>query len=107
MPPGQQDRPAHRAIRLPDLPAEFGAAFSKNITHDKDVGIGAWTDGELAFMLRTGINRQGKYTPPWMPKLPRIDDEEIASIIAFLRSDDSLVQADPDPGQGIASPPSW
>ena len=83
--------------QLPDLPKEFGAAFSKNLTHDKDVGIGSWTDGEIAFMLRTGINRKGKYTPPWMPKLPRIDDEEIASIIAFLRSDDSLVMADPTP----------
>ena len=83
--------------RIPDLPPEFGAAYSKNITRDKEVGIGAWTDGEIAFLLRTGINRQGKYTPPWMPKLPRIDDEEIASIIAFLRSGDSLVQADPTP----------
>jgi mono/diheme cytochrome c family protein len=83
--------------RLPDLPPEFGAAFSKNITNDKDVGIGGWSDGEIAFMLRTGINRKGKYTPPWMPKLPRIDDAEIASIIAFLRSDDSLVMADPTP----------
>jgi mono/diheme cytochrome c family protein len=83
--------------RLPDLPPEFGAAYSKNLTHDKDVGIGGWTDGELAFMLRTGINREGRYTPPWMPKLPRIDDEELASIIAFLRSDDSLVAADPTP----------
>lgn len=83
--------------RLPDLPAEFGAAYSRNITRDKDAGIGAWTDGEIAFLLRTGINREGQYTPPWMPKLPRIDDEEIASIIAFLRSDDSLVRADPTP----------
>lgn len=83
--------------RMPDLPPEFGNAYSKNITQDKDVGIGGWTDGEIAFLLRTGINRKGKYTPPWMPKLPRIDDEEIASIIAFLRSGDSLVQADPTP----------
>ena len=83
--------------RMLDLPAQFGAAYSKNITNDKDVGIGAWTDGEIAFMLRTGINRYGKYTPPWMPKLPRIDDGEIQSIIAFLRSDDSLVQASTAP----------
>lgn len=82
---------------MADLPPEFGKAFSKNITGDREVGIGAWTDGEIAYLLRTGINRQGKYTPPWMVKLPRIDDEEIASIIAFLRSGDSLVAADPTP----------
>ncbi|MDQ2999741.1 MAG: cytochrome c, partial [Fibrobacterota bacterium] len=72
--------------RLPDLPAEFGPAFSPNLTHDKNAGIGSWTDGEIAFLLRTGIRRDGQYTPPWMLKLPRIDDEDIASIIAFLRS---------------------
>jgi mono/diheme cytochrome c family protein len=83
--------------KLPDLPPEFGAAYSANLTHDKNVGIGSWTDGEIAFLLRTGIRRDGQYTPPWMPKLPRIGDEEIAAIIAFLRSDDSLVQADPTP----------
>jgi mono/diheme cytochrome c family protein len=83
--------------RMADLPAEFGAAYSKNITQDREAGIGAWTDGEIAYMLRTGVNRHGKYTPPWMPKLPRIDDREIEAIIAFLRSGDSLVQADPTP----------
>ncbi len=83
--------------RLPDLPPAFGIAYSKNITHDKKVGIGDWTDGEIAFLLRTGIRRDGKYTPPWMPKLNRIADEDIYSIIAFLRSDDSLVRANPAP----------
>jgi len=82
---------------LPDLPPQFGIAYSKNITHDKNVGIGGWTDGEIAFLLRTGIRRDGQYTPPWMPKLNRIADEDLYSIIAFLRSDDSLVQADPTP----------
>jgi mono/diheme cytochrome c family protein len=48
-------------------------------------------------LLRTGIRRDGKYTPPWMPKLNRIADEDILSIIAFLRSDDSLVQASSEP----------
>lgn len=85
--------------RLPDLPPAFGVAYSKNITRDKEVGIGGWTDGEIAFLLRTGIRRDGKYTPPWMPKLNRIADEDVYSIIAFLRSDDSLVQADPAPDQ--------
>jgi mono/diheme cytochrome c family protein len=83
--------------RLPDLPPEFGVAYSKNITHDKNVGIGSWTDGEIAFLLRTGIRRDGQYTPPWMPKLHSIAEEDIHSIIAFLRSDDSLVMADATP----------
>jgi mono/diheme cytochrome c family protein len=79
--------------KMPDMPAQFGVAYSLNITQHPEKGIGSWTDGEIAFLLRTGIARDGRYTPPWMVKLPRASDEEIASIIAFLRSSDPLVQA--------------
>src|SRR5262245_45893101 len=77
--------------RMPDLPPQFGVAYSANITQDKDTGIGTWTDGEIAYVLRTGIKRDGSYAPPWMVKLPNLADEDIADIIAFLRSDDPLV----------------
>lgn len=77
--------------RLGDLPKEFGAAYSRNITRDPDKGIGTWTDGELIYLLRTGIDRKGNYLPPWMVKLPHMSDEDIQSIVAFLRSDDPLV----------------
>jgi mono/diheme cytochrome c family protein len=76
-----------------DAPAEFGKVFSQNITQDKTYGIGSWTDGEILFLLRTGIKRDGKYAPPYMAKLPHMSDEDIASVIAFLRSDDPLVAA--------------
>jgi mono/diheme cytochrome c family protein len=91
--------------RMPDVPPQFGTAYSRNITQDETHGIGDWTDGELAFLLRTGIARDGQYTPPWMTKLPRASDEEIASIIAFLRSDDPLVAASPTPDR--ASEPTF
>ena len=81
--------------RMADVPKELGAAYSKNITQDPQHGIGAWSDGEIAYLLRTGIRKDGTYTPPWMVKLPRLADEDIHSIIAFLRSGDSLVQAAP------------
>src|SRR6185369_6427485 len=54
--------------RVADVPTVFGAAFSKNITRDAAYGIGSWTDGDLAYLLRTGITRTGRYAPPWMPK---------------------------------------
>jgi mono/diheme cytochrome c family protein len=79
--------------RMLDLPADFGLAYSRNITQDKEHGIGNWTDGEIAYLLRTGIKRDGRYAPPWMVKLPRIAEEDIYSIIAYLRSGDSEVQA--------------
>lgn len=70
---------------------QFGKIYSYNITQDPVHGIGAWTDGEIAFLLRTGIARDGRYTPPWMAKLPHLSDEDLASIIAFLRSDDPML----------------
>lgn len=75
----------------------FGNLYSQNITQDKTVGIGEWTDGQLIYLLRTGIKRNGKYAPPWMAKLPNMSDEDVASIISFLHSDDLLVKADPTP----------
>jgi mono/diheme cytochrome c family protein len=75
-----------------DIPAQFGSAHSANITRDPETGIGAWTDGELAYLLRTGVTRDGRYTPPWMVKLPKMADEDLRGVIAFLRSDDPLVR---------------
>ncbi len=75
----------------------FGKLMSQNITQDKTVGIGNWTDGEIVYLLRTGIKKDGQYSPPWMAKLPHMSDEDVASIISFLRSDDVMVNADATP----------
>jgi mono/diheme cytochrome c family protein len=77
---------------MPDVPPQFGVAYSANITRDPETGIGSWTDGEIAYLLRTGVTRDGRYTPPWMVKLPLMADEDLKDIIAFLRSDDPLVR---------------
>lgn len=82
---------------MPDAPKEFGTIYSQNITGDLNYGIGAWTDAELMYLLRTGIKRNGVYAPPYMAKLPNLSDEDMASVIAFLRSDDPWVAASPIP----------
>lgn len=79
--------------RMLDAPAEFGEVFSQNITQDKEFGIGNWTDAEIMYLLRTGIKKDGKYAPPYMAKMGHMADEDIASVIAFLRSDDPSVAA--------------
>lgn len=79
---------------LKDVPKVFGSAASYNITHDPDHGIGKWTDGELYYFLRTGIRTNGSWAPPFMPKFPLMADEDLYSIIAWLRSDDPSLLAD-------------
>jgi mono/diheme cytochrome c family protein len=84
---------------LSGVPKEFGPAYSQNITQDKTYGIGGWTDGELVYLLRTGIKRDGQYSPPYMAKLPHLSDADMNAVISFLRSDDSLVAASATPDQ--------
>ena len=79
----------------------FGEIYSRNITNDKEHGIGNWTDGELAVLLRTGVKPDGTYLPPYMPKLIHFSDEDLASVISFLRSGHAWVQ-----GSTVAQPAS-
>ncbi len=89
-----------------DLPEQFGTAYSKNITNHDTKGIGSWKDGEIIWLLRTGIHpKTGLYVPPWMPKFVHMSDEDVKSIVAWLRSDDPIVAAtDQDNSE---STPSW
>ncbi|MCG3173999.1 MAG: Alcohol dehydrogenase (quinone), cytochrome c subunit [Myxococcota bacterium] len=84
-----------------DLPKEFGDIWSKNITQHPEYGIGKWTDSQLVVLLRTGIRPDGTWIPPYMPKLVHVSDEDVYSIIAFLRSDDPWVKP-----QAIPNTPS-
>jgi cytochrome c2 len=78
--------------QLNDAPA-FGKIYSKNITQDKEIGIGNWTDAQLIYFIRTGIHpHTGQYIPPYMVKLIHISDEDMRSIIAYLHSDRAEVQ---------------
>lgn len=90
--------------RLSDLPTVFGVAFSKNITRDPVYGIGSWSDGELGYLLRTGITRTGRYAPPWMPKYPHMSDDDLDSVIAFLRSDDPMTAPAAVNPPGVSKP---
>lgn len=80
-----------------DAPEEFGMIYAPNITNDAQYGIGGWTDAEIVYLLRTGIKRDGSYAPPYMAKLPMLSDEDMASVISFLRSNDPMVKASSTP----------
>jgi mono/diheme cytochrome c family protein len=90
---------------MPDLPPEFGKAWSANITHHPDSRMAAYSDGELAYLIRTGIKRDGKYAPPWMVKLPHLSDYDLHCMIAYLRSDQP--ELEPSDKAQPASQPSF
>ena len=81
--------------RLMSEAPDFGKLYPRNITRDPEVGIGGWSDAEIIYFIRTGIHpKSGKFIPPYMPKLVHISDEDLRSVVAYLRSDRPEVQAD-------------
>lgn len=79
-------------IHMLEAPKEFGPIFSHNITRHATKGAGRYSDRELVYLLRTGIRRDGVFSGPFMQS-PNLADEDLYSIIAFLRSDDPWVRA--------------
>ncbi len=72
---------------MPDVPAMFGKVWAPNITSHPEYGSGRYSNAEIAYLLRTGVKRDGQYAPPWMPKFPHLSDSDLQNIIAYLRSD--------------------
>lgn len=72
--------------------AEFGEIHAPNITRHPVHGITGYTDGELAYLLRTGIKKNGEYAPPYMVKFPLLSDNDMKNVISFLKSDHIYVQ---------------
>ena len=80
--------------RVTNAPEFLGEIWAPNLTSDPVAGIGAWTDGELARLLRNGLRRDGRYAGA-MPRFGRLGDLDVAALIGFLRSDSPLVAATP------------
>lgn len=62
-----------------------GTYYAKNIT---PYALGDWTDGEIFRAITAGVDRQGRALFPLMPHpdYGRLDQEDIFSIIAYIRT---------------------
>lgn len=65
-----------------------GSVHAPNLTPDPETGAGNWTDDQLARAIREGIGHDGRALFPFMPYLDlrALSDEDLASIIVYLRS---------------------
>ncbi|WP_426956783.1 c-type cytochrome [Muricoccus radiodurans] len=63
-------------------------AVAPNITPDPETGIGRWTDAQIATAIREGRRPNGTIIGPPMPiELYRgISDEDVAAMVAYLRT---------------------
>lgn len=77
-------------MRYLALPAIAGKVYAANLTHSKMYGVtDLYTDAELAYLLKTGITRDGRFIPYMLR--PKMADDDINDLIIFLRSDDMAV----------------
>lgn len=63
----------------------IGNIYSRNITPDKETGIGRYTDPELARALRYGVRPNGTAMFDFMP-FHNTSDEDLTAIISYLRA---------------------
>jgi mono/diheme cytochrome c family protein len=74
----------------------FGSLWVRNLTSDRKFGLGSWSDDEIARAIRSGISRDGRqlhwqgmtwdFSSNW-------DEEDIRSLVAFLRTLPALMNA--------------
>lgn len=76
-----------------------GIVYPSNITPDDETGIGTWSDRQVADAIRAGIGRHGGRriaTMPWQG-YARLSDDDVAAIVAYLRTIDPVRRQVPDP----------
>jgi mono/diheme cytochrome c family protein len=66
----------------------WGVTYSRNLTPDVETGLGSWTDEEILRALRSGVRKDGSPLMPPMPwqNIARLPQEDLAAIVAYLRS---------------------
>lgn len=97
----------------------WGVSHPRNLTPDPATGLGTYTDADIERVFRSGVRKDG--TPilppmPW-PNYARLTPEDMAALIAYLRSIPPVVHKVPDPvppgakDPGVAlvfpAPPAW
>jgi len=75
-----------------------GVLFTRNLTPDKETGIGNWTDDQIKLAVKTGVDNNGKVLFPVMPYhvFNTMADADLESVIAYLHSVDAISNQVPD-----------
>lgn len=65
----------------------WGLTLARNLTPDKETGIGSWTLADFKKTMRTGVNPKGEALRPPMPvgNLQNLPDADLEAIYLHLR----------------------
>lgn len=71
-----------------DFNGPWGVSTSRNITSDKDKGLGTWTDAEIKRAVTAGVSRNGERLKPPMgyAAYAKMTDKDMGDLIAYLRT---------------------
>ncbi len=87
--------------------ATDGRVVTRNLTPDRETGLGTATDEEIKRTLRSGIHRSGRQiSPAVMPwaLVSNLTDEDLHAVIVYLRHLTPVPHSIPDPVPGTAPP---
>jgi len=63
----------------------LGKIYSKNLTPDPETGIGRYSDGQLARMMRWSVRPNGRASVRMLMPFHNMSDDDVVAIISFLR----------------------
>ncbi len=63
----------------------FGTIQSRNLTSDKETGLGRYSDAEIARLLRQQVRPNGRTMIPFM-EYQNMSDADLTAIVSYLRS---------------------
>ena len=80
------------------FPIPFGTVYSTNITQDKEIGLGGWTEQQIRDAMIKGIRRDGSSIIPVMPyqAYSGMAEEDVKALIAYLRTLKPVKKATPE-----------
>lgn len=72
--------------------------YARNITPDRETGIGNWTEAQFIRAMRTGITPDGRVLDPQMPweAFQKITDRDLKSLWAYLKTLKPIKNKAPD-----------
>lgn len=71
-----------------------GVFRAPNITSDAETGIGRYSDGDLARILRDGVRPDGTAVLPFMP-FAQLADDDLTAVVSYLRTTEPVRHAVP------------
>jgi mono/diheme cytochrome c family protein len=64
----------------------FGTFIARNLTSDRETGLGAQSDADLARAIRSAVDHQGRFLPFMKLGVGPIADQDLTALISYMRT---------------------